>query len=112
MLIVGAYASDSMKPYTSGMVVLNEPVSYGRYKAKIRTSNQKGTASSFYLYNLEDGLESVHSDWNAICVVPSLEKEGRISTKISEDRDDQSWQNYEDSRIDTEFNEYEIEWTP
>ena len=112
MLIVGAYASNSMKPYTSGMVVLNEQVSYGRYKAKMRTSNQKGIASSFYLYGLEDGFESVHSDWNAITVVPSLEKEGRIGTMISEDRDDHEWMHYEDSRIDTEFNEYEIEWTP
>jgi len=90
MLIVGAYASNLNKPYLSGMVVLNEPVSYGRYKAKIRTSNRKGTASSFYLSGLEDGLESVHSNWNAITVVPSMEKE-RICTKISEDRDDQSW---------------------
>jgi len=31
---------------------------------------------------------------------------------ISEDRDDHEWMNYDDSRIDTEFNEYEIEWTP
>ena len=91
MLIVGAYASDSMKPYTSGMVVLNEPVSYGRYKAKIRTSNQKGTASAFYLYNLEDGMADVHNDWNAITVFPSLENQGSICTKIRAERQHYPW---------------------
>jgi len=71
MLIAGAFASDSMKKYSSGMVYFDKKVSHGRYKASIKASSMKGTGTAFFLADLDDGLEDVYDFWNAIAVVPS-----------------------------------------
>ena len=73
MLAIGASAASlPAKPYTGGELHTLDTFMYGRFVASMKSTQQSGTLSSFYLYNLDDGFDKeFFQDTNSINVVPS-----------------------------------------
>merc|ERR1712038_38405 len=85
MLAIGASAASLPgKPYTGGELHTLDTFMYGRFVASMKPNHQRGTISSFYLYNLDDGFdEDFFHNTNSINVVPSHDPP--LITRMSRD---------------------------
>lgn len=106
VLLSGAEAT----PYKSGHVKTNETFKYGKFKARIKSANKKGTVTSFFTF--WEGQPRIPG-WNEIDVelVPSI-TDHSFSTNIISENQSNHQEYISDFVLDTEWHDYAILWTP
>jgi len=81
MLALGALAYDT--PYLGGELHSKETFKYGKFVTYMKSSEAKGTGSSFYLYAIPEQVNhEIWEEWNSINVIPSHEPP--VVTKMSQ----------------------------
>ena len=100
--------------FRSGSVSSLEKFKYGKFVARMKAPNQKGTVSSFFTY--WDGPDFTPTEWNEldIEIIPSVEDSPFSMNMIYGDGHDKveshSYAHNFDPKDDWHI--YEMEWTP
>ena len=98
--------------YKSGAIASHETFTYGKFVAKMKNPNKKGTVASFYTF--WDGPGFYPGGWNEIDinVVPSVENPVSLNTIYGNGHSKLEDHSYQDFNLDDDWHIYEMEWTP
>ena len=113
ILALVAFASVAQADYRSGAVSTREHFKYGKFVARMKAPNKKGTVASFFTYK---DTKNLPADWNEldIEIVPSVSSNPLSMNMIYGDGHEKLESHLYADHFDPkdEWHTYTLEWTP